>query len=139
MTTLELPPLHHQMILVDIYFSYCHGQPYSLFHENNFRERFNSGALAPALLLAVIANSCRFANHLPNHDEEFQDAGELAERAWSAISTNCLAGSGAVDLSVLQTLILLCIFDFTCESVPPASSPASQCSPLCQTWSGFAF
>lgn len=109
----SLPSLQWQSILVDLYFSYCHNQPYSLFHENTFRHRFNTGALPPPLLLAVVANSSRFANHLPTDKSSPDVAAEFAAAAWNAISATCFAGTETVDITILQTLVLLCIFDFT--------------------------
>lgn len=112
--TLQLPlSLDSQCILVDLYFTYCHNQPYSLFHENNFRERFNTGTLPHAVLLAVLANSSRFANNIAATEARRQQAGGLADRAWHAIKGPCFSGTNTIDISILQALILLCIFDFT--------------------------
>lgn len=108
-----LPSLDRQCILVDLYFTYCHNQPYSLFHENNFRERFTTGTLPHAVLLAVLANSLRFGNHLATTEASRQEAAGLADLAWHAIRGPCFSGTSTIDISILQALILLCIFDFT--------------------------
>lgn len=117
--TQPLPPYNEQLILVDLYFSYFHNQPYSLFHESDFRIRFHTGNVPDYLVLAVMVNSFRFMNDSSFSKERHQTAATLADSAWQVISKDCFSGNGAVDLSVIQSLTLLCIFDFTGNFRPP--------------------
>ncbi|KAL2846380.1 fungal-specific transcription factor domain-containing protein [Aspergillus pseudoustus] len=108
-----LPAYDEQLILVDCYFSYFHSQPYSLFHESDFRIRFHTGNVPDHLLLAVMVNALRFVDNSTGIEERLQTAATFADSAWQAINKDCFSGKGVVDLPVIQTLILLCIFDVT--------------------------
>jgi hypothetical protein len=114
-----LPPYKEQLILVDLYFSYFHNQPYSLFHESDFRIRFHTGNIPDYLVLAVMVNSFRFMSYSSFSKERLETAATFADSAWQAISNKCFSGNGAVDLSIIQSLTLLCIFDFTSNFHPP--------------------
>lgn len=117
----SLPPYEEQLMLVDLYFLYFHNQPYSLFHESDFRIRFHTGTLPDYLLLAVMVNSFRFVNNSSTAQERLQIAATFADSAWQSISKDCFSGKDAVNLSIIQTLTLLCIFDFTGEFNFPLS------------------
>lgn len=109
----SLPHLDEQLALIENYFSYCHNQPYSLFHEGDFRERFRTGQLENYLILAVIANSARFADSDSSSRQYRKMASGFADAAWQGIITDCFLGTQKVELASVQTLTLLSIFDFT--------------------------
>ncbi|KAJ5263321.1 hypothetical protein N7478_010926 [Penicillium angulare] len=48
------------MAVIDAYYQYCHNQPYSFFHEENFRQRLRAQMLAKHLVLTVVATAVRF-------------------------------------------------------------------------------
>jgi hypothetical protein len=51
-------------LLVNIYFDYCHNQPYSFFHEGNFRSCISRQEIPDHLLLAIVATTLRFSDNL---------------------------------------------------------------------------
>ncbi|KAK8006545.1 fungal-specific transcription factor domain-containing protein [Apiospora marii] len=51
------------MAVVDSYFTYCQNQPYSFFHEQNFRQRLSKQDIPRHLVLAVMATAVRFCSH----------------------------------------------------------------------------
>src|SRR5687768_13322362 len=46
----------------DLYFQYCYNQPYSLFHEQSFRQSLASQTLPDYLCLALMATASRFSH-----------------------------------------------------------------------------
>ncbi|KIW85127.1 hypothetical protein Z517_00516 [Fonsecaea pedrosoi CBS 271.37] len=97
---------------VDIYFAYCHNQPYSLFHEANFRQRLSCGEIPPHLLFAIMASAVRFS-HNPFFGDRHSMAVFYANQSWKSIVSSCFSATRIEDLQTLQSLTLLSIFDFS--------------------------
>ncbi|OAL32891.1 hypothetical protein AYO20_07682 [Fonsecaea nubica] len=110
---LRLAPLPVLLETVDIYFTFCHNQPYSFFHEGNFRDRLSRGEIPDHLLFAVFSNAIRFSgNSFFEHTKE-QAATTHANRSWNLIVETCFAANQKADIRTVQTITLLAIFDFT--------------------------
>lgn len=99
--------------LIDLYFSHCHNQPYGLFEEDSFRQRFLATKVPCHLLLAITALSSRFATQQALNANPVDLACRCADLAWQFISPSCFSGADSLDIGVMQTLTLLCIYDFT--------------------------
>lgn len=99
--------------LVDTFFGCCHNQPYSFFHEGTFRRRLAEGVIPTHLILAVMASAVRFCNHpqFPGCSTEASVA--YADRSWRLILADGLTGGRVAQVSTVQTIALLGLFDFT--------------------------
>ncbi|KIW23324.1 uncharacterized protein PV07_11532 [Cladophialophora immunda] len=106
--------------VVDVYFSFCHNQPYSFFHEGNFRRRLALGTLSEHLILAVVAISVRFSTHPYFASRSHEVAVAYATRSWKSVVSNCFTADNPGDISIVQTIALLALFDFTGEANQPA-------------------
>lgn len=99
--------------VVNLYFSYSHNQPYSFFHEGNFRQRLTDGLLPDYLTFAILANAARFSTHTFFHGNPSSFAETYANRSWHAIVSNVFTRAEAPDFCTVQAITLLAIFDFT--------------------------
>lgn len=99
--------------LVDTFFGCCQNQPYSFFHEGTFRRRLAEGVIPTHLILAVMASAVRFCNHpqFPGCSTEASVA--YADRSWRLILSDGLTGGRVTEVSTVQTIALLGLFDFT--------------------------
>jgi len=101
------------LAVVDAFFTYCHNQPYSFFHEGNFRRGLSQGSLPEHLLLAVLASAVRFSRHAYFNGRWYEAAVGYANRSWKAVVSSCITVSRTADVSIVQTIALLALFDFT--------------------------
>ncbi|KEF63226.1 uncharacterized protein A1O9_01203 [Exophiala aquamarina CBS 119918] len=101
------------LAVVDAFFIYCHNQPYSFFHEGNFRRGLSQGSLPEHLLLAVLASAVRFSRHAYFNGRWYQAAVGYANRSWKSVVSSCITVSRTADVSIVQTIALLALFDFT--------------------------
>ncbi|KAK8093150.1 uncharacterized protein PG998_014551 [Apiospora kogelbergensis] len=101
------------MAVIDSYFAYCQNQPYSFFHEQNFRQRLSKQAIPKHLVLAVIATAVRFCSHPYFASRELKMSIEYANKSWKLIVSDCFTVGKAAEVSVVQTIALLGLFDFT--------------------------
>lgn len=108
-----LLPLPVLLSTVDVYFRCCHNQPYSFFHEENFRHRLSHGLIPDHLLFAVLASAVRFSTHSFFKGQTHDLAVTYANKSWRSIVAKCLARSDTADIMTVQTITLLSIFDFT--------------------------
>ena len=99
---------------VDEFFLHSHNQPYSFFHEFNFRSRLAEGLLPDHLLLAIVASADRFSEN----GTRGQVGHSCAQRAWDLVSKQ-LDSDTQPDLNCVQTTTLLAIFDFVGTLNPP--------------------
>jgi hypothetical protein len=106
-------PLPVILSTIDLYFTHCHQQPYSFFHEENFRQRLMNGLIPDHLLFAVLATAVRFSTDLFFQDRRKEAATAYANRSWKAIVHRCFARNDTADVITVQTITLLAIFDFT--------------------------
>ncbi|CAI7586310.1 unnamed protein product [Penicillium manginii] len=98
---------------IDLYFTYCHQQPYSFFHEENFRQRLMNGLIPDHLLFAVLATAVRFSTNSFFQGRTREATTTYANRSWKAIVHRCFTRNDTADLMTVQTITLLAIFDFT--------------------------
>ncbi|OAP58763.1 hypothetical protein AYL99_06060 [Fonsecaea erecta] len=99
--------------VVETYFTYCHNQPYSFFHEGNFRHRLLTDSLPEYLILAVFAYSVRYCAHSYFANNPHEMSVLYANQSWKSVVKNCFTANKAADLSIVQTIALLALFDFT--------------------------
>lgn len=101
--------------VVDTFFTHVHNQPYSYFQESSFRLRLDSNALPRCLILAVLASAIRFSNHeyFAGKTQEATDA--YARESWLAVLSDHLTVEENMNVSVVQTVNMLAIVDYTGE------------------------
>lgn len=112
--TPALPSKNVLIFAADIYFRFCYNQPYSLFHEERFRQRLSAGDVPEYLVWAFLASSRRFSA-LPNHEIEGGDSvSALAKNAWDSFIVPWAGPANAEDaLSIMQTTVLLVSVEHT--------------------------
>jgi hypothetical protein len=118
-----LPPLETLLAAADVYFQYCHNQPYSLFHEESFRNRLTAGTVPEHLAFAFLATTLRFSSDPCYQHNRFEAISAYASESWKAI---CLPWNGvenAAGLSILQTIFLLSVIDYTGNETSPYEAP----------------
>ncbi|KAH8587353.1 fungal-specific transcription factor domain-containing protein [Bisporella sp. PMI_857] len=115
-----LPPSEVLATLIDVYFSRCHNQPYSFFHEQNFRIRLVEGKIPDYLLFAVMATSLRFSTNLYFQGELQEAAASYARESWSQIVSTWFATESDPNLHICQAITVLSILDFTAGRKHPA-------------------
>ncbi|KAJ9316704.1 transcriptional regulator family: Fungal Specific TF [Paecilomyces variotii] len=109
----DLPPASVIRSLVDDYFRYSHNQPYSFFHSNSFRLKLEQDQLPGHLLLSVLASAVRFSSEPFFAKNRDAMADSYATRAWKAIVSEWLSDGREGDVTLVQSMTLLAIFDFT--------------------------
>lgn len=105
-----LPPRDLMLRAINIYFSHCHNQPYCVFHESSFTRQFMEKRVPDHVLFAVLCNCFRFLG--TSDDKQQQISERYAETAWSLVKSKCFSEEDC-DISTVQTVTLLSIFDFT--------------------------
>ncbi|RGP81367.1 zn 2cys6 transcription factor [Fusarium longipes] len=113
MTTEFGPPQEAFMAVIDTYFAYCHNQPYSFFHQGNFQRRLSEHSVPRHLVLAVMATAVRFCSDSYFAGRELELSIEYANRSWKLIVSDCFTVGKAAEVSAVQTVALLGLFDFT--------------------------
>ncbi|KAF4425939.1 Transcriptional activator protein UGA3 [Colletotrichum fructicola] len=98
---------------VDAYFFYCHNQPYSFFHEAHFRRRLSERTVPTHLLLTIVATAGRFCSHPYFTGRVHEASVDCANRAWKLIVSDCFTEGTGTEISAVQTVALLGLFDFT--------------------------
>ncbi|CEJ61031.1 hypothetical protein PMG11_09577 [Penicillium brasilianum] len=101
------------MAVIDTYFHYCHNQPYSFFHEENFRERLRAQMIPKHLVLTVMAVAVRFCPHPYFAGRVHEASVDYANRAWKLIVSDCFTVGKVAEVSTVQTVAMLGLFDFT--------------------------
>lgn len=101
------------MAVIDSYFTYCQNQPYSFFHEETFRQRLSEQAIPRHLVLAVMATAVRFCSHPYFSGRALEMSIEYANRSWKLIVSDCFTVGNVAEVSTVQTVALLGLFDFT--------------------------
>ncbi|KAI8648623.1 Fungal-trans domain-containing protein [Fusarium keratoplasticum] len=101
------------MAVIDSYFTYCQNQPYSFFHEETFRQRLSEQAIPRHLVLAVMATAVRFCSHPYFSGCAVEMSVEYANRSWRLIVSDCFTVGKVAEISTVQTVALLGLFDFT--------------------------
>lgn len=104
----SLPPVHTILFAADVYFRFCHNQPYSCFHEASLRQRIIAGELPTCLSWALLAASRRFSTLPDLQDSTSDDPLALVKLSWESME---LPWNGAESdeeaVQVVQTIVLL--------------------------------
>jgi hypothetical protein len=108
--------------VIDAYFTFVQNQPYSFFHELNFRRRLAANDLADHLVLAVVASAVRFCQHPLLTADKHELAVSYANKSWQSVISNCFGTSNVANISIVQTIALLALFDFTGQLSSDSSS-----------------
>ncbi|KAG5791985.1 hypothetical protein H9Q69_008969 [Fusarium xylarioides] len=96
----------------DLYFQFCHNQPYSLFYEESFCHHLVSQTLPEYLCLALLATASRFSH-------SSRPLLLCADQAWEiAIERSTANIDSAESLTIAQTIHLLCIIDYSSMRSP---------------------
>ena len=111
------PPMETIVGAADIYFRYCHNQPYSLFHEESFRNRLASKEVPQHLLFAFLASAVRYSED-PYYEDKMGAISTYSVQAWKAMVLPWNGIETDVGISIVQTILLLAIIDYTGESAP---------------------
>lgn len=103
-----LPSAHILLFAADVYFRFCHNQPYSLFHEGRFRQRLIAGSVPDYLTWAFLASARRFSS-FPHRDfEGIDNVTALSRRAWETFPVPWQGPSNAEEaLSIMQAIVLI--------------------------------
>lgn len=127
-------PLPVFLDLVDEYFIHCHNQPYSFFHEANFRQSLAEQRLPRYLLYAMMASAVRFSSN-----DFFEDKDEAAEvfaiKSWDCFVPSSIARRGVGDLNSVQAIALLAIYDLTGSLHYSISFLYAHFTDTCVSWS----
>ncbi|KIW09855.1 hypothetical protein PV08_11956 [Exophiala spinifera] len=107
-----LLPLPIILETIDVYFTYCHNQPYSFFHEESFRSKLSQGKIPDHLLFAILASAVRFSKNSFFKDI-FETALFYSNKSWRSIVSTCFSANKVADLATVQTVTLLSILDYT--------------------------
>ncbi|KAL6916893.1 hypothetical protein FSST1_008388 [Fusarium sambucinum] len=104
----DRPQLQSLIYAADIYFRFCHSQPYSLFHETTFRQRLVDNSLPSYLLWAFLSAARRYSTFPVAPLNCADDASAYAAKAWECIDLPW-SGSDSPEkiLTVIQTIILI--------------------------------
>jgi hypothetical protein len=112
-----LPPLRTIRSLIDIYFSRVHQQPYSFFFEADFRQRLDNNNIPSHLLFATAALAVRFTNHQYFAGRIHEAAAAYSKQVWQLVLNEHLMVLNNITLSVIQTISILAVVDYTAGRV----------------------
>lgn len=102
--------------LADVYFRYCHNQPYCYFEEHSFRAQLRDGSLPQYLLLAFAATAARFSDNPSCTDHQPGAMRRYAKTAWQQIITQSLDEDHSVNIHTVQAANMLGVLDYLCMS-----------------------
>lgn len=108
----QLPPRDIILAAADLYFRYCHNQPYSLFHESSLRTRIQFNELPMHLLFALVASAVRYSSD-PFFSDKDAAVSAYAHQSWKAIVMPWNGIQSDAELTIVQTILLLAIIDYT--------------------------
>ncbi|KAL5381303.1 hypothetical protein DPSP01_007294 [Paraphaeosphaeria sporulosa] len=96
----------------DLYFKFCHNQPYSLFHESSLRQRIELDEVPTHLLFALLASTVRYSDD-PYFEDKSAAVSAYASQSWKSIVMPWNGIQSEPELSIVQTILLLAIIDYT--------------------------
>lgn len=108
----RLPPPEIIRAAGELYFRYCHNQPYSLFHEASFLQKLDHGDVPRHLQFALVASTVRYSND-PWFEDKAAAVSGYAQQSWKAIAMPWNGIQSDTELSIVQTILLLAIIDYT--------------------------
>ena len=106
------PPMETILSAADVYFRYCHNQPYSLFHEESFRNRLAANEVPQHLLFAFLASAVRYSTD-PYYEDKVGAISTYAKLSWKALVLPWNGIESDAGISTVQTILLLAIIDYT--------------------------
>lgn len=112
------PPSHTLLFAADIFFRFCHNQPYSLFHETTFRRQLLSGELPEHLVWAFLG-SARQYSPLPDFQlQDVDDAMHYAAKSWDCIRLpwDGVATDAEV-VAIVQSINLIVGIEHPCKPI----------------------
>ena len=105
---LDRPQSRSLSFAADIYFRFCHSQPYALFHEPTFRQRLADDSLPSYLLWGFLSAARRYSSLPVQQPNCADDASAYAAKAWECMDLPWHASASAENvLTVIQTIILI--------------------------------
>ncbi len=99
--------------LIDIYFERCHNQPYAYFHEEVFRQDYESGLLPEYLLYAFAATACRFSDEDFYGDRRHEAIEAYARASFSEIFEHSFSDAEMMEVSMVIALAMLAVVEFS--------------------------
>lgn len=108
-----LPPPELLLSTINLYFEFCHDQPYCFFHEQTFRHQLISDQVPRYLIFAILAVSSRFSLDPFYTSRNPHLADRYASKAWKEISRQCFDCDADRDHRLVQAATLLAVLDFT--------------------------
>ncbi|KAK0389172.1 hypothetical protein NLU13_2747 [Sarocladium strictum] len=112
-----LPPRRVMQSLIDTYFMRVSDEPYSFFHEADFRQRFERNSLPDHLLFAISSIAVRFINHQYFSGRVHEASAAYSKQAWLLVLTDHLMVLNNITLQVIQTISILAAVDYTAGRV----------------------
>lgn len=112
----QLPPSDIIRSAAELYFRYCHNQPYSLFHETSLRNRIEFNELPTHLLFALVASTVRYSTD-PFFGDKNAAVSAYAHQSWKAIVMPWNGIQSDAELTIVQTILLLAIIDYTGKKI----------------------
>ncbi|KAF4963728.1 hypothetical protein FSARC_8276 [Fusarium sarcochroum] len=104
----ERPQLHTLLFAADVYFRFCHNQPYSLFHEPTFRRRLKNDSLPDYLVWAFLSAARRFSSLPVAQLKSVDDASVYAARSWEFIKLPWDGTASPEEIvAIVQSIILI--------------------------------
>jgi hypothetical protein len=97
--------------LVDIYFSYCHKQPYAFFHEATFRQDLENGSLPYYLWLTFVATAVRFSDEACFAGRQTECIDTYAKLAWSELIQEAFSDTHTIHVRIVQAASMLGVID----------------------------
>ena len=108
-----LPSLDIIRAACELYFRFCHNQPYSLFHEPSLRNKIELEELPSHLLFALLASTVRYSSNPFFEDKKATAVSAYAAQSWKSIVMPWNGMQSEGELSIVQTILLLAIIDYT--------------------------
>jgi hypothetical protein len=113
-SSFEFPNADTLESLADVYFRYCHNQPYCYFQEQSFRAQLRDGSLPSYLLLAFAATAARFSDRTSWAGYQPGAMKYYAKTAWQQIITQSLDEDHSVSIHTVQAANMLGVLDYIC-------------------------
>jgi hypothetical protein len=101
--------------LIDTYFTYCHNQPYTYFHEASFRRCFEEGLLPTYLLYAFAATASRFSEHDFYKGRQAEAIATYSNASWVEVFEHSFSYDDSLEFHMVQATNMLAAIDFTGE------------------------
>jgi hypothetical protein len=98
-------------ILIDEYFLYCHNRPYSLFHEETFKQRWEAGLIPRFLWQTVVASALPYSQAISLSEKNQQIEDHYVDASWKEMSAKWQHADEGTDLCLVQGMLLHSILD----------------------------